>query len=195
MHKHCESGKRFGKTATAAGKQKLEDFIRDSDGWAFEAAYKLAGNAEQAKELVQEAMFRVIKAWDRFDGKRPLEAWFLTVLRNLFYDLRGRYEARHGVSLDAERGESDDWTLHDTLAGQDEPVEAALERQESAKRVREALALLSRDHRAALQACDMDGLDYAEAAARLRVPLGTMRSRLCRARTALRTAMGRLNAS
>ena len=65
---------------------ELERFIREYAERAFQFAFRLCGNAEQAKELTQEAFFRLIRKWDQYDPSQPLEGWFLTVLRNVYYD-------------------------------------------------------------------------------------------------------------
>lgn len=169
----------------------IEGFIRQYSERAYQFAYGLCGNAEDAKELVQEAFCRLIARWDQYDSSQPLENWFLTILRNLYYDSLKRYERRHGTSLDARFGaEEDSPTLADTLAdGRDEPFLAALERQEAAQRVRAVLAGLRPEHSAILALADMQALTYEEIAAVLDCPLGTVRSRLSRARAAFRRAM------
>ncbi len=102
MKKHCESKKRFGKegTAKAARNEILESFLRDSGGKAYSFAHSLAGNEAEAHELVQERLYRVARAWDRYEQSKPLEAWFFTVLRNAFIDSRRRIERKSAVSLD-----------------------------------------------------------------------------------------------
>lgn len=173
----------------ACPQTRLEDFIRDGEGWALDAAYRLAGNREEARELVQESLFRVVRAWDTFDGSRPLEAWFLTILRNLFYDTR-KASSRKALSLDGgyENEEGDSLNLHEVVPAQERSAFDILATAESQAAVRRALRQLSKKHRKALTACDMNGMRYREAAARLGVPSGTLRSRLSRARSAFRTA-------
>ncbi|MFH1723568.1 MAG: RNA polymerase sigma factor [Elusimicrobiota bacterium] len=177
--------------------ERFEEFVRDYGERAFQFAYRLSGNVEEAKDLVQEAYYRVLRSWDRYDASRSLDAWFFRILRNVFLDSRKRYERRHAVSLDrSPEGVSEDGaTYGDLLAGDEEAVLDALERRESAGLVRETLDGLSHEHRAVLTLCDMEGLGYEEIARVLEVPVGTVRSRVSRARRAFRRRMaGRIGA-
>ena len=188
MKKHCESKKRFGKegTATAARNEILESFMRDSGGKAYAFAHGLVGNHEDASELVQETLYRVARAWDRYEQSKPLEAWFFVVLRNAFIDSRRRVERKRGVSLDRPLDGEDGSTLAELLPDQSESIQARLEREESAKTVRRALKGMRKNLRAALTLCDMKGERYDAIARSLGVSMGTVRSRIFRARQALR---------
>lgn len=142
-------------------------------------ARRLTGSAVDAEDLVQDTLVRALRAFDRFDGRYP-RAWLLTILRNTHRnhvrklrpdlmddEVAGRLPGR-GAS-----GQLDgvaDLALHDEL----DPV------------VREALASLSTKHRAVIALVDLDGLTYQEAAGVLGVPVGTVMSRLHRARAKVR---------
>lgn len=155
---------------------------------AFQFAYRLSGNIEEAKDLVQEAFRRLLDRWERYDPSQPLDAWFFTILRHLFLDGRKRYERRHAVSLDRPpAGRDEDASSYsDVLADREEAVLDRLQREEAAAEVRRALDGLSFEHRAVLVLCDMEQMSYEEIARTLAVPLGTVRSRVNRARAALR---------
>lgn len=169
----------------------LESFIRDYSDKAYQFAFRLSGNAEEAKELVQEAFYRAINKWDQYDESQPLEAWFLTILRNLYYDGLKRYERRCGLSLDAPLAdtEGETLTLGDSLAAEEEGLLERLERDETGQVVRAALETLSADQRAVIDLADGQGLSYEEIACVLDCPAGTVRSRLNRARSNLRKAL------
>ena len=166
----------------------LERFIREYSQRAFQFAYRLCGNTEQAKELVQEAFVRVICKWDQYDLSQSLENWFLTILRNVYYDNLKRFERRSSISLDSPCGDEDEsMTLAETIADPNEPsLLVRLEREEAKAEVREVLESLSPEYKAILALCDMQALSYEQIAAVLDCPLGTVRSRLCRARTAFK---------
>jgi len=188
MEKHCESKKRFGKEdgRTEARNEILESFIQEWGGRAYQFAYRLAGNCDDAHDLVQEALYRVMLGWDRYQTKKPLDAWFMTILRNAFLDRCKRYERKHSVSLDCPIGSGEGHSLADVMAGQDEAVQMRLERQETAKAARRALKGMRREQREVLTMCDMHGLKYDEIAATLKLPAGTVRSRIHRARRTFR---------
>jgi RNA polymerase sigma-70 factor (ECF subfamily) len=168
----------------------LQDFVRDYGERAFQCAYRLTGNMEEAKDLVQEAFYRVLRNWKRYDPSQALESWFFIILRHLFLDARKGYERRYVISMDGfpESGE-ENLSLSDLLPEQDEAILEKLGREESAREVHRALESLSYEHRAVLTLCDMQRLSYEEIAQVLQVPIGTVRSRVSRARQALRHLM------
>jgi RNA polymerase sigma-70 factor (ECF subfamily) len=167
----------------------IERFIECYAQRAFEFAYHLCANSEEAKELVQEAFFRALKRWRQYDPAQSLENWFLTILRHLYYDGLKRYERRHSVSLDAPWGD-DDSSLADRVCDRDEEaLLERLERREAEEEVREVLASLGVEYRAILTLSDMQALSYEQISTILDCPLGTVRSRLSRARAAFRKAM------
>lgn len=171
----------------SGGPERFEAFVSEYGERAFQFAYRLSGNVEEAKDLVQEAFFRVLRSWQSYDGSRSLDAWFFTILRNVFLDGRKRYERRHGVSLDAPAGGRDGECsrLAELLPDEEEAVLDRLQRAETARFVREALEELPYDHRTVLTLCDMEGLSYEEISNVLDVPVGTVRSRISRARDSL----------
>ena len=75
----------------------FEGFVREYGERAFQFAYRLTGNVEDAKDLVQDAFHRALRSWDRYDPSRPLDAWFFTILRHLYFDSRKRAGRRKTV--------------------------------------------------------------------------------------------------
>jgi RNA polymerase sigma-70 factor, ECF subfamily len=187
MEKHCESKKKFGKKADQKARNViLEKFIQDYGERAFRFALKLSGNAEEARDLVQETSLRVLLAWDRYDYSRPLRGWFFSILWNAFLDSKKRARQRRWVALDAPVDGVDGACYGDILSDDDGDVLQGFENLEEARRVRRALRRLSAELRAVINLCDMNGLKYEDTARKLGVPVGTVRSRLFRARRALR---------
>ncbi|HUQ07675.1 MAG TPA: sigma-70 family RNA polymerase sigma factor [Kofleriaceae bacterium] len=138
----------------------------------------LAG--DDGEDLTQETFVRVHRAIHRFDpsGRASLRGWILCIARRLCQD-RARVLGRRGRV--APIGD-------DTL---DEALDpgAALDRADRDARVGRAIQALPDDQRAALALYEWEGLDYEAIAAREAVPVGTVRSRLSRARAALRAAL------
>ncbi len=137
----------------------------------------LAGS--DGEDLAQETFVRVHRAIQRFDpaGAASLRGWILCIARRLCHDRARVLRRRSGVLLD---------DLHDASAS--DPA-AALDRAAPAAHLTRAIAALPDPQRAALALYEWDGLDYAEIAAIEAVPVGTVRSRLHRAREALRLAL------
>ena len=169
----------------------IERFIEDYAEKGYQAAYHLCGNAEDAKELVQDAFVKLIRGWERYDSDQPLENYFLTILRNLYFDSLKRYERRYCVSLDVPAGEGEDSkTYAESLPDEREAgILESLERKEAGDAVRLALAELNAEHRAILTMVDMQGLTYEDVAEVVDCPLGTVRSRVSRARAAFKKAL------
>lgn len=170
-------------------RQYLERFVDEFGDRAYRFAYGLCGNEPDARELVQDAFVRIFDRAHQYDRTQSLESWFLTVLKNIFRDGTRRWERRRGLSLDFPVGE-DGLTVADGLADErEEALSARLEREESAGLVRRALESLRPEWRAVLALVDVEGMPYEEAARALGWPLGTVRSRVSRARAALRARL------
>jgi RNA polymerase sigma factor (sigma-70 family) len=152
---------------------------------AYNLARWLARAPAEADDVVQEAMLRAFRAYDgrRGDDVKP---WLLAIVRNCFYDAAGR-RAR-----EAERrapGDADVWAAAVAAPEADEPLAASM-REQQARALDAALAALAPDFREVLVLREIEDLSYAEIAAVLAVPAGTVMSRLARARAALRAHWG-----
>ncbi|MFI5345313.1 MAG: RNA polymerase sigma factor [Elusimicrobiota bacterium] len=170
--------------------EDLERFVDEYGDHAYSFAFSLCGNESDARELVQDAFVKIFDRAERFDDSQSLESWYMTVLKNLFLDGRRRWERKNGVSLDTPVGEFGTLTIADCVADErEEAVLSRMERAETAGLVRKALAKLSPEARAILTLVDMQGRGYEEAAKALDCPLGTVRSRISRAREALRARL------
>lgn len=149
-----------------------------------------AGDEDRAQDLVQDALVRAYQAYvgGKFREGLNVRAWFLRILTNLYindyHHRRGRAEA----SLDAltAGGEAGPETAR--AAPADVPGESLLAATLD-EALETALATLSEGLRLCVLLVDVEGLDYAEAAQALNVPLGTVRSRLSRARFHLRAQL------
>jgi RNA polymerase sigma-70 factor, ECF subfamily len=145
----------------------------------FALCVALAGS--DAEDLTQETFVRVHGALAAFDSDGParLGAWILTIARRLCTD-RARYRRRRPtVALDVV-------PLGDGAPG----ANTQLERARQARALRQAIAALPDEQRAAIALQLWDGLDYEEIAVIERVPVGTVRSRLARAKETLKRALG-----
>jgi RNA polymerase sigma-70 factor, ECF subfamily len=145
-------------------------------------ARRLTRQPAEAEDLVQDTLLRAYRAVDRFDGRYP-RAWLLTILRNTHYN---RIRKRRPDLLDDEVAQR----LPD--GGVDGRMDGTADRamhDHFDPEVRRALASLSRHHRAVVALVDLDGLTYQEAADLLGIPVGTVMSRLHRARAKVRAKL------
>jgi len=179
---------------TSARNETLEKFIQDYGQKAFRFAYKLSGNVEDATELVQEASYRVVRAWANYDASKSLEAWFLSILWNAFVDSRRRLRQRKWVALDAPVEGRDGVCYADILSDGDSNPARCMDDAEVMRTVRRGFGRLSSEYQAVLHLCDVSGMKYQDIAQTLNIPVGTVRSRISRARRELRNqpAMAKL---
>jgi len=143
---------------------------------------RLAGCAEDAHDLLQEAFMRAFQRLATFHGESSFYTWIYRIAVNVaLTDRRKRKRGTWRLRED-RRGEPAEWA--------DDPKRTdptlPLERAERDGQVQTALNALAADHRAVVVLKDLDGLRYEEIAAILEVPIGTVRSRLHRARLELR---------
>jgi RNA polymerase sigma-70 factor, ECF subfamily len=150
----------------------------------YRVARRMTRNPGEAEDLVQDALVRAYRGFDGFDGRYP-RAWLLTILRNTHIN---RLRKRRPDLLDDEVAQRVPAPGAD--GRQDGTSERALH-DEFDPLVRDALAALSANHRAVITLVDLDGLSYQEAAEVLGVPVGTVMSRLHRARRKVRAELER----
>ena len=167
----------------------LERFVDEFGDHAYNFAFSLCGDQEDAKELVQKAFVKIFDKAASYDASQPLESWYMTVLKNVFLDWKRSWDRKHKVSLD-EQTDYEGLTVADTVAdAREEALLERLERMEDVDNVRRALSGLPKEARAVLTMIDVNGMGYEEASRALGWPLGTVRSRVSRARAALRTRL------
>lgn len=166
-----------------------------SEGTAFErqvlpeievllrVANSLTRNHAEAEDLVQDTLLRAYRGIDRFDGRYP-RAWLLTILRNTHINRNRRRRPDLLRDPDAATDRMLAGAAHDrTDASVDDEIDAV---------VMSALESLKEPFRRVVELVDVDGLNYAEAAEVLDVPVGTVMSRLHRARTRMRKRLDKV---
>jgi RNA polymerase sigma-70 factor (ECF subfamily) len=150
-----------------------------------DAAYNLARwlthSDHDAEDLVQEACVRALKFFGSFHGASP-RAWLLTIVRNACYTWLEQKRARgHATPLDAD--------VYD-IGSDAMNAETRLLREENQQSVRRAVTELPLELREVVVLRELEGLSYKEIAAIAEIPLGTVMSRLARARHRLHELLG-----
>jgi RNA polymerase sigma-70 factor (ECF subfamily) len=134
----------------------------------------------EAEDLAQEALSKALRAFDSFTPDSNFKAWIFRILRNTFLTSRTGIAAMRTSFLEDHEG------LEDSTAAPDLTPEQTLIQLDDAAAVQQALLQLPPPLRDCLLLCDVEELKYKEIAAILDVPVGTVMSRISRARAALR---------
>src|SRR4029077_16800143 len=158
------------------------ELVRRYQDRLYHTAYRLTGNAEDAQDVVQEAFLSAYQSLGSFKGDSLFFTWLYRIAVNTAISLKRKH--RVVISMDIARGEGGIPEPADT-SDLSRP-EQALERADQERRIQSALNRLSVEHRAVLIMKDMEGQKYEAMAEVLQVPIGTIRSRLHRARLELR---------
>jgi RNA polymerase sigma-70 factor (ECF subfamily) len=141
----------------------------------------LAGNLPEAEDLTQETFIRAYRAIGRFRRDSTFRTWLHRIAVNATWSHLAR--RRHGISLVALESDADgNMAVTDVAACDDDPETALIRRQA----IDRALATLSTEARLVITLRDIQGLEYQEIATITGVPIGTVESRLFRARRRLR---------
>jgi RNA polymerase sigma-70 factor (ECF subfamily) len=145
----------------------------------FNVAYKFVGRHDEAEDLAQDIFLKVFKSLDTFDRRANFQTWLISVSRNLCIDhYRSVRKERETINRDVDASE-----LSPTAP--DESPFDAIEQQDRVMLLRQALAALPESLRTAVLMRDIQELSYQEIADALRLPEGTVKSRINRGRTEL----------
>jgi RNA polymerase sigma-70 factor (ECF subfamily) len=152
----------------------------------FERLYNFAcwltHDRQEAEDLVQETYAKALKGFSSFQPGTNFRAWIYRILRNAFLTSRTGLQATATVPLDLEEDE-------EQLPAVRETPESILLQRSDWQLVQEALGQLPVTYREILLLCEVEEMSYQEISATLSIPMGTVMSRLSRARRALRAAV------
>jgi RNA polymerase sigma-70 factor (ECF subfamily) len=154
----------------------------------FNTVYRLLDNLEDAQDVTQESFVSAYQSLASFKGDAQFFTWLYRIAVNAAISLRRRKRAT--ISLDSTKGQP--LSIQPVDESWDSQPGASLERLENEEQLRWALSRLSVEHRAVIVLKDIEDLRYEEIAEILKVPMGTVRSRLHRARLELRELLERL---
>lgn len=164
----------------------FDELVVRHEDRVFNMALRMLGNADDALDLSQEVFLSAYRALDGFEGKAAFSTWLYRVTVNRCRDeMRRRATVKHARPRPLGAWRADDDPPEDPPARASSPVDAAVARESHAL-VASAVAELPEEAKETLVLRDVEGLAYEEIAAILEVPVGTVRSRLHRARSLLR---------
>jgi RNA polymerase sigma-70 factor (ECF subfamily) len=157
-----------------------DEIVREHSARVYRLAFRLTGNAHDAEDLTQDVFVRVFRSLSSYTPG-TFEGWLHRITTNLFLDSVRR---KQRIRFDALADDA-----ADRLRGREPAPDRALTDRMLDADIQAALDALPPDFRAAVVLCDIEGLTYEEIADTLGVKLGTVRSRIHRGRTQLRSAL------
>ncbi len=171
-HKNPSLLERLGRS------RRLRNAICGERERLYRLAWSWSHDQHQAEDLVQETLARALDKLDSLRDEERLTVWLTRIMANLFRDQFRRQ--REDTGQDAE-------------PITEETPEEATDRSQLVQHTRQAIAALNDDHRQIITLVDLAGFSYADAAQILDVPVGTVMSRLSRARGRLRQLLSRVH--
>ncbi len=186
-----ESLVRTAQQGADAGRAALEQLLLRHERRVYATCMRIVGDPEAARDLTQDTFIRVIGAIDSFDGRARFTTWMTRIAMNACISHQRRSRIRRGPSLDDHAPGPDGASIprRDLLAGTEPSPLGRVEMDEDLGRLAQAFRTLDAEQRSILVLRDVRGLDYREVAETLSIPVGTVKSRLFRARQALREAV------
>jgi len=159
----------------------------------FSRSYKLLNNREDAEEVTQDTFIRAQKGLENFRGDASFSTWLYQIATNLArnkYWYWWRRKRSASLSLDQSLSEDSSATLVDILPSESETPGDATLTQEFVDEVAAGMQRLSPQHREILVLRNVNNLSYEEIAEELKISVGTVKSRIARARESLRVELG-----
>ena len=165
-----------------------DEIVQNYHRRIYNLCYRFVGSADDAQDLTQEVFIKIYRTLSSYDtNKGAFATWITTITRNLLVDhFRKTKQDRMTDSLDAAPSDHEDaQPLSDRIEDKSAPPDSHVRSREVGDTVHAALAKLSPELREAVILRDLQDMDYREIAAALKVPEGTVKSRINRGRAEL----------
>ncbi len=174
--------------AQGGDRSSFDTLVRRYEARAYQYAFRLTRDPDLASDVVADAFVRVYTAIHNFRGQSAFGTWLYRIVTNCFLDARKREKGKQTLSLELSTGDEGSESERQIVDPSDGPAEEA-ERNAKEDAVQEALGALPDHQKAMLVMYHVQMLSYEEIAQALDLPIGTVKSRLNRARLALRDAL------
>jgi len=169
---------------TAASNGDLDAFnqlVLVYQNLAYEHAYSMLGDQASAEDITQDSFIKAFQGLNSFRGG-SFRGWLLRIVTNSAYDILRRSQRRPTQPLFPEDENGEELESAPWLADPNTSVQGAMEHKELSEEIRALMEQLPETYRSVLVLIDLYQFDYLEAAATLKIPIGTVKSRLARAR-------------
>ena len=170
--------------AGAGDQEAFEQLVRDNQNRVYSLAVRLVGDREEAADLAQEAFLRAWQGLAAFQGESSFSTWIYRLTTNVCIDYLRRKKRRQEVEPAVSLDDEDSGWAEPADAGQD--PQRKLEEAERSRALSRGLERLPEHQRQVLVMRELSGLSYQEIGAATGLDLGTVKSRIARARLALR---------
>ncbi len=178
--------------ATSGDPAALSRLLQSHQNRLYNVALRMVSNRDDAAEVTQDAMVKIIEHIGSFQGKARVGTWMVRIVMNQCISHLRKRKLRHTTSLD-DAPDDQMTALRNQLADPREPdIESGVQTKELLGHLHAAMGQLDESFRAVLVLRDIDELDYDQISDVLEIPVGTVKSRLFRARLALRQAMAKM---
>jgi RNA polymerase sigma-70 factor (ECF subfamily) len=171
--------------AQRGDKSALNELVRKYEQRAYQFAFRLTRSPEEASDIVAEAFVRVYNALPNFKGNSQFSTWLYRILTNCFLDIRKKESRRQTSSLESAMT-TEDGELERQVEDETQDPHADVVSNERMRRVHNALQKLPDYQRQMIVMYHAEQKSYEDIAAALDLPIGTVKSRLNRARLSLR---------
>ena len=184
--------------ARSGDQQAMGELLMAYQDRLYNVCLRMVSHPDDAAEVCQDVLMKVIQGIDKFRGESGLATWMTRIAMNQSISHLRKRRLRRTISLDqpmrSDNGPNDQASAlrHQVQDGREPGPEQCVQDSEMLERLKHAICLLDDDFRAVLVLRDIEQLDYAQIAETLELPVGTVKSRLFRARLALRQAMDQL---
>ena len=165
-----------------------EEIVQSFSRRIYNLAYRFTSRADTAEDLTQEVFIRVYRSLDQYDARQgDLQNWLMRLARNLIID---DYRRRQRAPQNAQADDLEDHTYH--LKANSGSVQTEMERRELGVQVQAGIDKLSPDLRTCVILRDIEELSYQEIVDLLKIPEGTVKSRINRGRIELAKILRRM---
>lgn len=167
--------------------QSFETLIKGYQKMAYNVAYRIMGNEEDAKDMTQEALIKVYKNLKGFRMDSSFSTWMYRIVMNTCKD-ELRKKKMKVISID-QPITTDDGQMHMEIEDKGLKPDEIVESRETQKEVHEALQAVSETNRVVVVLRDIKGFSYSEISEIIDVPVGTIKSRINRGRQELKNIL------
>ena len=164
----------------------FEELILKHEKIVYNLALRMMNHSEDAMDISQEVFLKAYRSLSNFDERSAFSTWLYRITHNTCIDEIRKRKGKQTYSLEEDL-ESEDGSMQRQVADDGDTPEESLMRKEQKSEILRALDTLSEEHKAAIILRDVKGMSYEEIAEILELSLGTVKSRINRARNQLKT--------